>query len=100
MAILLKKHKLHNGIVTDLYVKMYHYRATANGIQCICSVFANLEERKKYNPVQSERYFKLSNPSNQISTNMNPKAMWDYVYTELTKELGGTIEDTFSENLT
>lgn len=99
MAILLENQKLQNGIVTDLYVKMHYYKANSKGIQCVCSVFANLEERKKANTIYAKQYYELTSPTSEISTNMNPETMWDYVYNKLTEKLGGIREDTYSGDM-
>lgn len=97
MAILLKKQKLQNGIITDLYVKMHYYKANSKGIQCVCSVYANLDERKVYNTIYSKKYYELPSPENSKVKDMNTETMWDYVYNKLTEKLGGTREDTYSD---
>lgn len=98
MAILLKEQKLQNGIITDLYVKMHYYKANKLGFQCVCSVYANLDERKNYNTIYSKKYYEIPLPENSVVKNMNTETMWDYVYNKLTEQLGGTREDTYSEN--
>lgn len=98
MAILLKKQKLQNGIVTDLYVKMHYYKANRAGIQCVCSVYADLEERKKGNTIYRKKYYEIPSPENSKIKDMNVETMWTYVYTRLTEKLGGLYEDTYGEN--
>lgn len=98
MAILLKKQKLDNGIITDLYVKMVYYKANAEGIQCVCRVYASLESRKEERLIEPKQYYEIRNLDDRNINKLNTKEMWNYVYEKLTEQLGGTAELEFYDN--